>query len=275
MMIFFFFLIFPHFSRPSKKVIQLWKALPPVTRLMLFSLLSFFHFILRFWNQILICLSERHRAWAISILRRLVRYLLKWNSFSSSSVWYRVYAVRALFPSGPVISTILQKTQTISNCTAQHTHTHTTHNTHNTHRPILELFGLFWLECGDVAQTERGHYGMSWCRGGGGGGGGGGGACNQHDTSQHSHATGIIIIIISTSRHQSLLRILRTVLEKKPRCATFPCAVLRLQLRFTWSPESTQPHKDSTDSRHTTATQPPLRTHATPHRFISVTPGTT
>lgn len=34
---------------------------------------SFFNFILRFWNQILICLSVRQRAWAISILRRLVR----------------------------------------------------------------------------------------------------------------------------------------------------------------------------------------------------------
>lgn len=39
-MIFFLFLL--------NKSYQLWKALPPVTRLMLFSLLSFFHFILRF-----------------------------------------------------------------------------------------------------------------------------------------------------------------------------------------------------------------------------------
>lgn len=31
-----------------------WKALPAVARLMLFNLLSFFHFIRRFWNQILI-----------------------------------------------------------------------------------------------------------------------------------------------------------------------------------------------------------------------------
>ena len=51
------------------------------------ALFSFFHFILLFWNQILICLSVRHSAWAISILRLLVKYLLKWNSFSSSSVW--------------------------------------------------------------------------------------------------------------------------------------------------------------------------------------------
>lgn len=52
--------------------------------LVLGSLWSFFHFILRFWNQILICLSERHKVWAISIRRRLVKYRLKWNSFSSS-----------------------------------------------------------------------------------------------------------------------------------------------------------------------------------------------
>jgi hypothetical protein len=37
------------------------------------SLLSFFHFIRLFWNQILICRSDRTRVWAISILRRLVR----------------------------------------------------------------------------------------------------------------------------------------------------------------------------------------------------------
>jgi len=36
------------------------------------SLWSFFHFILRFWNQILICLSERTKEWAISIRLRRV-----------------------------------------------------------------------------------------------------------------------------------------------------------------------------------------------------------
>ena len=51
------------------------------------SLCSFFHFIRRFWNQILICRSVRHSACAISILRLRVRYRLKWNSFSSSSIW--------------------------------------------------------------------------------------------------------------------------------------------------------------------------------------------
>lgn len=40
------------------------------------NLWSFFHFILLFWNQILICLSERHKEWAISMRLRLVRYLL-------------------------------------------------------------------------------------------------------------------------------------------------------------------------------------------------------
>ncbi len=51
------------------------------------DLFSFFHFILLFWNQILICRSVKQRAWAISIRRLLVRYRLKWNSFSSSNVW--------------------------------------------------------------------------------------------------------------------------------------------------------------------------------------------
>ena len=55
------------------------------------ALFSFFHFIRRFWNQILIWRSVRHRAWAISIRLLRVRYRLKWNSFSSSRVWYRVY----------------------------------------------------------------------------------------------------------------------------------------------------------------------------------------
>ena len=62
-------------------------------------LCSFFHFILRFWNQILICLSLKQRAWAISILRLRVKYRLKWNSFSNSSVWYRVYDVLCLLVS--------------------------------------------------------------------------------------------------------------------------------------------------------------------------------
>lgn len=38
-----------------------------------FVLFSFFHFIRRFWNQILICRSVRHNAWAISMRRLRVR----------------------------------------------------------------------------------------------------------------------------------------------------------------------------------------------------------
>lgn len=41
--------------------------------LVLGSRWSFFHFMRRFWNQILICLSERHNEWAISILLLRVR----------------------------------------------------------------------------------------------------------------------------------------------------------------------------------------------------------
>ena len=88
------------------------------------------------WNQIFIWRSVRQRAWAISILRLRVRYLgvvtnwlrskswnmkmllkqiksnhininrwrwkcyrLKWNSFSSSRVWYLVYVCRPRFRS--------------------------------------------------------------------------------------------------------------------------------------------------------------------------------
>lgn len=65
---------------------------------------SFFAFILRFWNQILICLSVKLSVWAISIRLLRVRYRLKWNSFSNSKVWYRVYVCLVLFgpcpPSG-------------------------------------------------------------------------------------------------------------------------------------------------------------------------------
>ena len=48
------------------------------------SFMRFFCFILRFWNQILTCVSFSCSADAISIRRARVRYLLKWNSFSSS-----------------------------------------------------------------------------------------------------------------------------------------------------------------------------------------------
>ena len=45
----------------------------------------------RFWNQILTWRSESPRFPASSALRRIVIYLLKWNSFSSSSLWWSVY----------------------------------------------------------------------------------------------------------------------------------------------------------------------------------------
>ena len=73
-----------------------------LTFLVFGSLLSFFHFIRRFWNQILICLSLKQREWAISILLLRVKYRLKWNSFSNSRIWCRVYAVLCLLGSIPV-----------------------------------------------------------------------------------------------------------------------------------------------------------------------------
>ena len=70
-------------------------------------LVSFFAFILRFWNQILICLSVNPRVWAISILLLRVKYRLKWNSFSNSKVWYRVYVWRVrLGPCPPSESSV-------------------------------------------------------------------------------------------------------------------------------------------------------------------------
>lgn len=44
----------------------------------------FFCFMRRFWNHILTCVSLSSRVAAISTLRARLRYLLKWNSFSSS-----------------------------------------------------------------------------------------------------------------------------------------------------------------------------------------------
>ena len=45
---------------------------------------SFFIFILRFWNQILTCLSVKFNAVASLVRRSRVRYMLRMNSFSSS-----------------------------------------------------------------------------------------------------------------------------------------------------------------------------------------------
>lgn len=48
------------------------------------SFSRFFCFMRRFWNQIFTWVSLSCRDAAISTLRARVRYLLKWNSFSSS-----------------------------------------------------------------------------------------------------------------------------------------------------------------------------------------------
>lgn len=58
-----------------------------VSSRMRFSLLIFLSFILRFWNQILTCLSVRLTLLLISRRRSRVRYMLNRNSFSNSSVW--------------------------------------------------------------------------------------------------------------------------------------------------------------------------------------------
>lgn len=50
------------------------------------KLLSFLNFIRLFWNQILIWRSVSFKLNAISIRRRRVKYLLVWNSFSSSMI---------------------------------------------------------------------------------------------------------------------------------------------------------------------------------------------
>ena len=52
------------------------------------------YFMRRFWNHTLTWRSVRSRDAAISIRRGRHRYLLKWNSFSSSSSCVFVYAVR-------------------------------------------------------------------------------------------------------------------------------------------------------------------------------------
>lgn len=62
----------------------------------LFLSSSFFHFILRFWNHIFMCLSVRFSMTANSTLLGLEIYLLKRNSFSSSRSWALVYAVLVL-----------------------------------------------------------------------------------------------------------------------------------------------------------------------------------
>ena len=63
------------------------------------SLTSFFNFIRRFWNQILICLSVSPRVLASSVLLPPVRKWLKWNSFSSSRTCFCEYTVLILISS--------------------------------------------------------------------------------------------------------------------------------------------------------------------------------
>lgn len=65
------------------------------------SLILFFCFILRFWNHILTCVSFNPSDAAISILLALVRYLLKWNSFSNSVSCLFVKFVRPMFEPAP------------------------------------------------------------------------------------------------------------------------------------------------------------------------------
>lgn len=62
-----------------------------------FPFWSFLYFMRRFWNQILICRSVSFSSDAISRRRGRHRYALKWNSFSSSSSWVEVKAVRIRF----------------------------------------------------------------------------------------------------------------------------------------------------------------------------------
>lgn len=65
------------------------------------SFIRFFCFIRLFWNQILTCVSLSCRAAAISIRRALVRYLLKWNSFSNSVNCLVVKLVRPVLLAPP------------------------------------------------------------------------------------------------------------------------------------------------------------------------------
>lgn len=58
---------------------------PPELELKPLDFWSFLYFIRRFWNQILIWRSDRLSRLAISTRRGRHRYLLKWNSFSSST----------------------------------------------------------------------------------------------------------------------------------------------------------------------------------------------
>lgn len=63
---------------------------PLAVPLLRFLSSSFFHFMRRFWNQILMCLSVKFSITASSTRRGRDMYLLNKNSFSSSSSCARV-----------------------------------------------------------------------------------------------------------------------------------------------------------------------------------------
>ena len=94
----------------DKGVVLWWSWLPLVrmgsSGISTPCFLSFFCFILRFWNQILTWVSLRWIALAISILLDWVGCILKWNSLSNSVNWLVVKLVL------PVTSTCLETSNT-------------------------------------------------------------------------------------------------------------------------------------------------------------------
>ena len=56
----------------------------------------FFHFVRRFWNHVLIWVSERRRLLAKLFLSVIVKYFLSWNISSRDCNWVLVKAVRLL-----------------------------------------------------------------------------------------------------------------------------------------------------------------------------------
>lgn len=70
------------------------------------SLSRFFCFMRLFWNHIFTCVSFSSSVAAISTRRARVRYLLKWNSFSSSVSWRVVKLVRMALLCAPKSDTL-------------------------------------------------------------------------------------------------------------------------------------------------------------------------
>lgn len=73
---------------------------PSLSRLSL-QWLCFLCFIRLFWNHTFTWFSDKSNSAAISTRLGLQRYLLKWNSFSSSRSWVLVYAVLSLLDALP------------------------------------------------------------------------------------------------------------------------------------------------------------------------------